>query len=444
MLIVQTPALAQSSGESMNLIRDAEIESDLRQMIFPILNQAGLDPASFRLYIIQNKDLNAFVAGGQNIFLHTGLLIRSDNYAQLMGVIAHEAGHIAGGHLARSKETLQDIGRETLLLQALAAAAMALGQGQAGAAVLSAGAQLFQRQALAYTRTQERSADQAGLKFLTGLGVSPQGLLDFFKILQSEQKILIDKANPYTQTHPLTNERIEAIAAYLNDRPDLRTKGLDDKNLAEAHRRIRAKLIGFMLPPQQVEKYYPVSDQSFAANYARAIMDYRRGELQQSLATIASLIQQEPKNPYLYELRGQVYRESASSDFGSDTYIPAYEKSVELAPQEPLLRLGLVQALLDRSSDKDVQLALAHLQEVLRLESRYGLAWQMESIAQGKAGHIGKSALALSELALLRGDKKRAKDQAERATKLLKDDPIAQQRAEDIKNQIQIEEKDKK
>lgn len=443
MLMAQTPAFADS-GNGMNLIRDAEIESDLRKMIYPILNQAGIDPTSFRLYILQNNDLNAFVAGGQNIFLHTGLLIRSENYAQVMGVVAHEAGHISGGHLARSKETMQDIGKETLLLQALAAAAMALGQGQAGAAVMSAGAQWFQRSTLAYTRTQERSADQAGIKFLTDLGVSPQGLLDFFKILQNEQKILVDKANPYLQTHPLTNERIDAIAAYLNDHPDLRDKGLNDKTMAEAHRRIRAKLIGYLLQPDQVEKYYPDSDQSFAAMYARAIMNHRRGEAEKSLDLITNLIKQEPNNPYLYELRGQVYRETPGSNHNPDTYIAAYAKSVELAPQEPLLRLGLVQALLDRGNETDVQQALSHLQEILRLEPRYGLAWQMESIAEGKAGYIGKSALALSELGLLRGDKKRAKDQAERAVKLLKDDPIALQRAEDIKNQIQIEEKDKK
>ncbi len=433
-------AFAQNKG-GFNLIRDAEIESGLKKMIFPILDQAGVDQNGFRLFIVQNNDLNAFVAGGQNIFLHTGLLVRTDNYGQLMGVIAHETGHIAGGHLARSKETLQDLAKENLILQAIAVAAMALGNGQAGAAVLGAGSQFFQRNALAYTRTQERSADQAGLQFLSQLGISPVGLLDFFKILQSEQKILIDKSNPYLQTHPLTTERIEAIQAYLTAHPELQQRPYDDAELQTIHSRIRAKLIGYLRAPADVQKLYPKTDSSVPARYARAIMYNKSGETENALREINSLIRDYPQDAYFYELRGEIYADAQTRVDAKIKMIEDYDKAVMLAPNEALIRLGLAQALIDRSQGDDVPKAMSHLKEVLRLEPNYGLAWRIEAMAQGKAGNIGKSALALSELALLQGDKKRAKSQAERAIALLKNDTITRQRAEDIKNQIEIEEK---
>ena len=436
------PASAQGKPGGMSLIRDAEIESTLKNLIFPVLDVAGIDRNAFRLFIVQNDDLNAFVAGGQNIFIHTGLLIRSENYDQVMGVIAHETGHIAGGHLARADETLQSLSEQSLVMQVLAAAAFALGRGDAGAAIIAGSGQVFQRNALAFTRTQERSADQAALSFLAQLGVSPQGLLDFFKILQQDQKILLDgRANPYLQSHPLTPERIDSIESYLTAHPALAQKSSNDARLQSMHQRMRAKLIGFMLPATRVLQFYPLSDTSLYAEYARAILYYRNGDLSNALSTINRLIKTNPNDAYFYELRGQMVMETKVKNPNPDGYIADYEKSLSLAPDQPLILLGLVQALINSGRDADVKRALPYLEEVLRLEPAYGLAWRMESIAQGKAGNIGKSALALAELALLQGDKKRAKEQAVRAAALLVNDPIAQRRAEDIKNQIASEEK---
>jgi len=440
-LVHAAPAMAQSKPGAMNLIRDAETEANLKKLIFPILDVAGVDHGAFRLMIVQDDTLNAFVAGGQNIFINTGLLVRSESYSQLMGVIAHETGHIIGGHLARSQQALNDLSNEAILMQILAAAAMALGRGDAGAAAMGAGAQYFQRNILAFTRTQERSADQAGIEFLKELNVSPQGLLDFFKILKQEQKIYIDnKTNPYLLTHPLTDERIDAIASFIKQSGES-AKPDNDAEWTDAHKRIRAKLSGYLLSPQRVMQTYPTTDNSLYARYARAIMNYKQGNIDAAIQSINQLINEYPDDPYFYELRGDIYLNGGDAKKYVDRYIADYEKALLLAPDQPLIRLGLVAALIESGRDADIKKAIPHSQEVLRQEPRYGLAWRMESIVQGKSGNIGKSALALSEMALLQGDKKRAKQQAERAMALLKSDPAAKQRAEDIKNQIQIDEK---
>ncbi len=434
------PALANAKG--MNLIRDAETEQNLKTLIYPILDAAGVERSAFRLFIVQDDSLNAFVAGGQNIFIHTGLLLRSENYAQLMGVIAHEAGHIAGGHLVRRQQDLSTIKEQSLVLQLLAGAALALGRGDAGMAILGAGAQVFQRSALAYTRVQERSADQAGLSYLQQLNVTPQGLLDFFKILQSEQRLQLDgQPNPYLQTHPLSAERVEAAAAFLRAHPQPGPSPANTQ-FANAHTRIRAKLGGFLWDPTKLALHYPMVDQSFAARYARAINEFRFGTAAQAITELDRLIAENPTDPFLYEMRGQARLESPElSKSGRSAYLADYRRALQLAPQQALIRLGLAQALLAEPDPKAAAEAIPLLAEVLRLEPAYGQGWRMEAIARGRTGEFGKSALALAELALLQGDKPRAKEQAKRALASLGNDTAARQRAEDIQNQLAADEK---
>jgi predicted Zn-dependent protease len=427
-------------AKGMSLIRDAEIEFGLSEMINPILDVAGVDRSAFRLYIVQNDQLNAFVAGGQNIFIHTGLLLRAENYQQIMGVIAHEVGHIAGGHLARRQQDLQDIGKQSLILQLLAGAALALGRGDAGMAILGAGAQVLQRGSLAYTRVQERSADQAGLNYLQQLGVSSQGLLEFFKILQEQQKLFLDnQPDPYLQSHPLNADRIQAVETFLRQNP---TTDNPNARWANIQSRLRAKLAGFLWPKGRVLNLYPPSDNSFAARYARAIAEFKWGEGAEAVVQINALLREYPDDPYLYELRGQMRLESPElAKTGRAQYIADYKRAVDLAPRQALLRLGLAQALLAEESADAAKQALPLIAQALRQESGYGQAWRLESIARGRVGEIGQSALALAELALLQGDKKRAKEQAQRASQILGGDTPARQRALDIKQQIDSEEK---
>lgn len=435
--------MRSAHAKGMVLIRDAEIERNLKILIHPVLDVAGIDRNAFRLFIVQDESLNAFVAGGQNIFIHTGLLLRAENYSQVMGVMAHETGHIAGGHLVRRQQDLQAIAEQSWVLQLLAGAALALGRGDAGIAILGAGAQVFQRSALAYTRIQERSADQAGLTYLTQLGVSSQGLLDFFKILQGEQRLQLDgQPNPYLQSHPLTRERIEAVAAFLRSNPP--TTG-SNPEFATAFGRIRAKLGGFLLPPEKLFRLYPKADNSFPARYARAVNEFRFGDASVALRQMDGLIADYPKDPFLFELRGQIRLESPElSKNGRAQYLADYQQALALAPSAALIRLGLAQAWLADESASGARQALPYLTEVLRQEPNYGQAWRQEAIARGRVGEIGKSALALAELALLQGDKPRAKAQAQRALAALSNDAVARQRATDIQNQIAATEENKK
>lgn len=417
----------------LSLIRDAEVEHAIREMAFPIFDAAGLDTSALRIFIVQDKSLNAFVAGGQNLFLHTGLLIRSENAAQLMGVIAHEAGHISGGHLARRAEELQNMSEEALLTQLLAAATIALGNPQAGMAVFGAGAQVAQRSILSFTRVQERSADQAGIKFLKQLGVSPEGLLDFFKILQQQQKMYVDRPDPYVQTHPLTGERIDAMAQAVVENPNL-AKDAGEK-MDYWHARMRAKLAGFLDDAAQVARLNE-GKTDLASRYAHAIAMHRLGKYEDSIKEINAIIAENPTDAFFIETRGQIDYENGKVKES----IGDYQKALDLAPQEALIRLGLAQSLLAAGDKKSVDQAVIYLKEVTRLEPRYGMGFRLLAIAQGKAGNIGLSALALAEQALAEGDKKRAGEQARRAESMLSKDPVNLLRAKDILEQV----KDKK
>jgi predicted Zn-dependent protease len=426
-LFLATPAFAQKGGvPRMSFIRDAEVEQAIRQMADPILTAAGLDTESLRIFIVNDKSLNAFVAGGQNLFIHTGLLIRTENAAQLMGVIAHETGHISGGHLARRAEEISSLSEEALLAQLLAAAAVALGGPGPGMAVLSAGAQASQSSILSFTRTQERSADQAGVQFLQRLDITPQGLMDFFKILQQQQKFLVGKLDPYLQTHPLTQERVDAMRQALET---TKAKNSDaGEKLDFWHSRMRAKLIGYLQEPEQVLRQYPASDKSMTGRYARSIALYRAGQVQPALDLLNQLIAENPQDPYFVELRGQF-------EFEQGKIAPSvtdYNKALELAPKEVLIRVGLAQSLLATENKKNISDARVYLEEATRLEPRYSPAWRLLAIAYGKEGKIGLSALALAEQAVALGDKKRAQEQATRAIKLLPSDDVGRVRAQDI------------
>ncbi len=424
------PALAQKS--SMPLIRDAEVEESLKIMLQPLLNASGIDRESLRVFIVQNDELNAFVAGGQNLFLHTGLLIRAENHEQIMGVMAHELGHIAGGHLSRHSEVMDNLSVESIITHLLAVAAFALGKGDAGAAVIAGGAHLLQSKFLAYSRTQERSADQAALSYLKQSGVSAKGLYEFFGILQQQQKALLDpQSSPYTLSHPLSSDRMQAVESFMRSTP----QQAENKAYTTAFARMRAKLIGHLRGQDYVQFAYPASDQSVWARYARSIAAYKKGDFDSAIKELDILCGENPQDAFFLEQRGQIYFEHGHIAES----IRDYSAALELAPHQALIRMGLAQSLLQAEDKSGWQSAAAHLTEVLRLEPRYAPAWRLEAVAQGKLGHIGLSALALAEMALLRGDRVESEKQANRAIALLPQDAPGRKRAEDIKNQLQLD-----
>ncbi|MBK1697434.1 M48 family metalloprotease [Rhodovibrio salinarum] len=426
--LAPVPAAAQSDRPSF--IRDAEIEETVRRYATPIFQAAGLNPERIDVYLIADETLNAFVAGGMNMYLHTGLLRRADDPTQVMGVIAHEAGHITAGHLASRRRELEDTTTQmiTSMLLGLGAAA-ATGSGAAGTAIMSLGQSLSMADLLAYTRTQEGSADQAAITFMQRAGYSPRGLVEFMRILEDQDVLLSDSQEPWMRTHPLTSQRVSALAAAadrLEDEEGLRAEAPEE--LERLHVRMQAKLDGFLQPTAKTLNEYPADSDAIPARYARAIAYYRKPELSKALELVNGLIDQKPDDPYFYELKGQMLFENGRIQEA----LPAYQKAVDLASEQPLIRMGLAEAQLQTNSKDLTQKALANARRVVDAEPRNAFAWRLVGIAHGRLGDKGEAALGLAEYAINRGDLSQAIGQAQRAQQNLEKHSPGWLRAQDI------------
>jgi predicted Zn-dependent protease len=420
-------APAAEAADRPSLIRDAEIESIIRSYASPIFTAAGIDPASVNIYIVNDDAINAFVAGGLNLFLYAGLLIRAEAPNQLIGVIAHETGHMAGGHLIRTREALRAATAEAILGYILGiGAGIAAGNSGAGAAVIGASQSIAQANLLQFTRTQENAADHAGLRFLETTHQSARGLVEVLTMLQKNEVLTGVGGNPYLRTHPLTKERLDYIANYVAQSPS--SAAIDTPELIDAGKRMRAKLVGFLRPLEDTMRAYPENDTSFAGRYARSIALYRVGQLQKALPLIDGLIAEEPDNPYLQELKGQMLFESGHV---ADS-IPPYREAVRLRPGSSLLHLGLGQSMVELGDPAFNKQAISELETAVSIEPNLNQAWRLLSAAYDRDGQAPMTALALAELALGRGDSKEAEKHAERALDMLPQGSPAWLRAEDI------------
>ncbi len=426
-------ALGAISGDACALIRDEEIETTIRSWSTPILLVAGLDPSAVSVYIVPEKTLNAFVSGGQNIFLTTGLLMRSESPGQVKGVIAHESGHIAGGHLARLQEALKNAQLESIIAMVLGAAVVGGGvtagerqAGAAGTAVIMGGQEIAGRSLLKYTRGQEAAADQAALSYLDRTRQSAKGLEDFIRILSKHEAIYVGRGDPYMRTHPLTLNRIEHISNHVansrwSDVPESPQDIL-------AHARMRAKLLAFLEPLERTLKEYPESDTSLPARYARAIAYYRKANLARSLPLIDGLIMERPDDPYFYELRGQMLFENGHLAKA----VHSFKVAVDLKPDSALLLTLLAQAQLELNDPALTKNATTNLVEAVNLERDNASSWNFLAIAYGRQGEVGLSSLALAEKFLITGENGDARAQAKRAEKVFSHGSPGWIRAQDI------------
>lgn len=415
-----------SAGESQTLIRDAEIENTIRSWSMPIFEAADLDPEVISVYLVRDKELNAFVAGGQNIFLTTGLLMRSENPGQVIGVIAHEAGHIAGGHLVRLQKALKKAQIESIIGMILGAGAIAAGNVEAGQAVIAGGQHIAERSLLKYTRGQEGIADQAAISYLERTGQSPRGLEEFLRILLNRQAIFMGRPNPYTLTHPLTSERIANVRDHItksrfSDVPP-------EPQAVMAHARMRAKLKGFIEPLKETLREYPEGDTRLEARYARAIAYYRRHDLKRALPLIDGLIAEHSDDPYFHELKGQMLFENGRAPEA----LASQENAVRLLPDNALLHIALGQTELAMNDPSHTKAATINLVEAVRIENNNAMGWNFLAIAYGREGHIGLAALALAEKFLIVGNTQDARLQAERAQNRLSEGTPGWLRAQDI------------
>ena len=415
------PAPAQSPATSKGppIIRDAEIEQLLREYTQPILQAAGLSKQNIQVVIINDRGFNAFVADGRRIFVNAGALMEAETPNEIIGVLAHETGHIAGGHLVRLREqiaaaTTQSIIAMLLGLGALVAASKtgSTNMGQAGAAALSGPQAAIQNSLLAYVRTQEDQADRAGVRFLNTAGQSSKGMSDTFSRLADRMLYTTRFVDPYMQSHPLPAERVAALEGLARASPHWDKK--DAPALQQRHDLMRAKLYGFMDRSDAVARRFPPSDTSVAARYARAIAGYRFADGLGVSAQIDGLIQAQPQNTYFHELKGQALLEAGKANEA----IAPLRKAVALAPNPTLIQIMLAQALLSANDRAHADEALTLLQSALAREPESADAYAQIAMAYGRKGDLAHADLASAQAAFMRGDLRTARQLAGRAKTL--------------------------
>lgn len=413
-------------ASALSLVRDAEIERTLRDMSTPVFQAAGLPPSSVEMFMINDRSLNAFVAGGRRIFLNTGLMMELETPDELLGVIAHETGHIVGGHEARRAINVRNARGPALIGMLAGIAAGAAGGGQAGAA-LALGAQgALNRTLLSYNRAEEASADQAALSYLDRAQIDPSGLQRVMERFRGQEVLAIGNLDPYALTHPLSTERMSLI-----DRRVAETQGRSwagDPQRDYWHRRMRAKLSGFLREPTRVLDALAGRPEDEFALYERAIALHRLPAPAQAAEAAERLVAMRPADPFYHELKGQILLESGNAAAA----VPAYREAVRLAPGEPLLKAGLGRALLQLNDSSANAEALAILEAARRDDLADASALRDLATAYDRAGDRGMASLATAERYALQGDTDSAVSLAQRAVGILPQGSPGWLRAQDI------------
>ncbi|MBD7940584.1 M48 family metalloprotease [Brevundimonas guildfordensis] len=414
-----------ASAQAQSLIRDTEIEGIIDGWSEPVLDAMGLDPNEVEILLVNDDDLNAFATRGRIMGLNTGLILRTKSPNQLLGVIAHEAGHIKNRHTLR--DGAQNAGMQPMIMtMALGALAAIAGAPDAGAALLASSQYFGTLGALRYMQSQEGEADITGARALERAGESGRGMVEFFENFRSQEIFSDQRRYPYFRSHPLSSQRIEAL------RPAVEAASHYDKRdspqrMAE-HALVVAKIRAFMEAPNATLRDYPSSDASLPARYARAIAWYRDGQTQKALDAVDVLLTEQPDNPYFWELKGQILFEEGRPAEA----IGAHERSVELKPDAPLLRINLAHALIETNDTTKLAEAENQLKRALALERDNNLAWRLLSQAYSSQGKEGEARLASAEywFALRRPDQ--AAQFAMRARDMLDRSSIEWRRATDI------------
>ncbi len=388
------PGAAFAKGVS--LIRDAEIENTIRTYAAPVFRAAGLEPDGIDIYLVKDNSLNAFVAGGQKVFLNTGLLLRTNSANEIIGVIAHETGHIAGGHLSRVQDALSKSTVPVILSFILGSAAtVATGRGDVGAAIIAGGQTVAAKNFLKYSRTQEAAADHAALRFLDRTKQSARGLLNFMDVLSDQELLSTARQDPYVRSHPLTRDRIATLANHVATSPYSETR--DTAEFIAMHERLVAKLFAFINPFSTTLRRYKKGDDSLPARYARAIAHYRKPDLPRAVGLVDELIAERPRDPYFHELKGQMLFENGRTTEA----LASYETAVSLLPDAHLIRRELARVQLEVNDPAFLDPAIDNLKAVLARDRQSSFTWRQLAIAYGRKGEKGHSSLALAEEALL-------------------------------------------
>jgi predicted Zn-dependent protease len=396
-LLWAQPAYAQG------ILRDAETESLFKDMSRPMIVAAGLSPANVQVVLIQDDSINAFVAGGQIVYIHSGLIQAADNANEVQGVIAHELGHIADGHVVLADAGAKPAMGISLLSLVLGIAAMAAGAGDAGAGIMAAGQQAAMGKFLSFTRVQEATADATGAKFLREGKVSGKGMISFFKKLANEEyRYGLQNIDPYAQTHPLSNERINTLYADVKASPAWNNP--PDTALDERFKRIKAKLYGYVSPYASTLNKYPESDQSIYAHYARAYAWHKAGYPDKADAETRALVKLKPDDPYFLEIRGQILLEAGQP---ADALAPLKE-ATELTRYSPLIATTYGHALIATENKANYPEAIRVLKIATNKDDDNPFGWYQLGTAYELTGDTARASLAAAEQASLTGATARA------------------------------------
>ena len=426
--VAGTTLPATASARSLPLIRDAEIERAIRAYSAPVFGTIGFGADDVRVHIVNNRRLNAFVAGGRHIFVNTGLLQEAEDAGMVIGVLAHEAGHIVGQHLTLLRGALREAQIKQILTFILAAGTgVATGDGQAAGAVATLGSSMVSGTLYRFTRSMENEADAFALATLDRMGVSASGLATLMERLISQEALLGSLQDPYLRTHPLTRERLNRIRHHMRRSPHTAKPTPDP--FRRMHARVRAKLTGFLSTPGTVIARYAGKDVAPEARYALAIAYHRAGRLDSALSTIDGLIRKAPRDAFFHELKGQILLERGLAHRAAQ----AYATAAGLAPREALIRSAYAHALLQTGEHDRVQTALRHLVDATAWDKTYATNWRLRAVAHGRLKQFGESAAALAEYYLLLGDMAQVRLQVRRAERLLKPGSPGWRRIQDIK-----------
>ncbi len=423
---------------NITLIRDAETENLLYTIAKPMFITAGLNPDNVKIHIVQDTDLNAFVATGQNMFINTGTISKATNVNELIGVIAHETGHIYGGHIARGSEALSKAQTGSLAAVVLGGVAgIATGRGDVAAALMMGGQSSNMGSYMSYRQSEERAADQFAIKALNENKISIDGLTNFMSRIKNNELLISNSNDSYYRTHPLTSERISFLR---NASSSQKESSPIDGNLTRQFELVKAKLTGYTEGYNETLAQYPLSDQSEKALYARSIAYYRTGDFKKSLKEISKLINKLDNYPYFYELKGQVAFESGDIVIAKESYKMAYDA----LPENPLISGDYAKTLAISNNKEELEKASKILAESLEKEPELADNWKKLAQIYSSLNQEPLAYYCSSEYLLLTGDKKNAKTYALKAKKSAGSfDKIRLMRIEDIINFADDDDKNK-
>jgi predicted Zn-dependent protease len=413
-------------AQGLSIIRDTQIENILGQWSHPILKSAGLEQEQVRIALVNSGEVNAFVAGGANMFIYAGLIQKAEYPEEIIGVIAHETGHITGGHLIASKQAMNRASYQSILSMVLGiGAAIVTGDGSAASAISSGGSGFALGNFLSHSRVQESSADQAGLKYLKQTKINPKGLVSFLEKLEGQELLPTSQQSEYMRTHPLTRDRIDAMREGVKSIDT--QKELGQSEFQNDFEMVKAKLLAFR-EPHLVSRYYDQQSSHAVDQYAYGIMHYQQKNFDPALKIFNALIKKYPNDPYYIEMRAQIYRDAGQLDKAEIDY----RRSLQLLNgTAPLVQISLGHVLIE--NQKNLKEAEKLLLKSLQHDNRDSRAYRLLATVKGRQKKEADAQYYLAEEAIAIGHKQEAKKLVHLALKSNELSPSLTVKANDLK-----------